>query len=73
MLPKHECVNSEIIRRLEVDLAVAQSDIKGVKDDIKDVKDDVKAIKNEISQQKKWLIGIMATVLIEVGKTFVNK
>ena len=70
---EHKCINIEIIRKLEVDLAVAQSDIKGVKDDIKDVKDDVKEIKADISQQKWWLMGIMAAVIIEVGKTFLSK
>lgn len=38
----HVCDKEDKIRKLEVDLAVAQSDIKNVKDDIKDVKQDMK-------------------------------
>lgn len=72
-MPEHKCINTEVIRKLEVDLAVAQSDIKGVKDDIKDVKSDVKDIKADISKQRWWLMGIMATLLIEAGKNFINK
>jgi hypothetical protein len=69
----HECINTEIIRKLEVDLAVAQSDIKAVKDDIKNVKDDIRDVKQDISQQKWWLMGIMAAVIIELVKSFVGK
>jgi len=51
-MPEHRCINAEIIRKLEVELAVAQSDITKVKSDITD-------IKNSIAKFNWWFISIL--------------
>lgn len=55
-MPEHKCINAEIIRKLEVELAVAQSDITKVKADITD-------IKNSISKFNWWFITILASII----------
>ena len=68
----HECTQGATIRQLEVDLAVAKSDISTVKNDISDMKDDVKDVKNSINSQKWWLIGILGTVVVELGRSLIK-
>lgn len=69
----HECTQSDVIRRMELDIAVAKSDIQKVKDDIKDVKDDMKEIKTSqekisikldkiFNQLTWWIIGLLVTI-----------
>ena len=47
----HECKQEKRLRDMELDVAVAKSDIKNVKDDVRDIKNDTK----EICQSQKTL------------------
>ena len=42
----HECIQCDTIKSLQIDLAVAKSDIQSVKEDVKSIKDDTKTSKN---------------------------
>lgn len=55
-MPEHKCINTDVIRRLEIDLAVAQSDITKVKSDITDIKD-------SITKFNWWFISILASII----------
>ena len=52
----HECTQANVIRNLEINLAVAQSDIVTVKSDINDIKD-------SISKFNWWFISILISVI----------
>jgi hypothetical protein len=57
----HECKYQEIIHKLQLDLAVAQSNIQAVKDDIKAMKEDIKRFNYYI------IGGLASSVLTLVG------
>ena len=53
---QHECAQAETIRKLEVDLAVAKSDIATVKGDITGIRESLK-------QFNWWFIGILVSII----------
>ena len=56
----HECINTEVIRKLEIDLAVAKSDISTVKGDIS-------AIFKMLNKFTWWFIGILVSLIGGMG------
>ena len=52
----HECKQEEKIRKLEIELAVAQSDISTVKNNIT-------GIYSKLNQFTWWLIGILISII----------
>jgi hypothetical protein len=56
----HECKQEAIIRKLEIELAVAQSDISSVKNDIS-------AIFKMLNKFTWWFIGIMVSLIGGMG------
>ena len=53
---QHECSQAQTIRKLEIDLAVAKSDISSVKNDIT-------GIYAKLNQFTWWLIGILVSII----------
>jgi hypothetical protein len=53
---EHDCKQADIIKKLEIDLAVAKSDISYVKSDIGD-------IKASLDKYKWWFMGIIGTII----------
>jgi hypothetical protein len=56
-LPK--CKQADAIKKLQIDVAVAQSNIQ-------DVKDDIREIKNKQGSMNMWLIGIMGSSILSL-------
>lgn len=53
---EHKCNQEDNIRRLEIDLAVAKSDIQNVKGDITD-------IKAKLNQFTWWFLSILVSII----------
>lgn len=53
----------ETVNTMKIDVAVAQSDIKGIKQDISTIKDDTKWLRRTITQA---LIGGLITIVVGV-------
>jgi len=67
-MAEHTCINSEIIHKLDKELAVAQSDIKQVKSDISDIKQSIAKFNWWFITMLATMVGGMATIIMEVSK-----
>jgi hypothetical protein len=54
-----KCKQADAIKKLQIDVAVAQSNIQ-------DVKDDIREIKNKQGSMNMWLIGIMGSSILSL-------
>lgn len=62
----HDCIQCDTIKELQIDLAVAKSDIQSVKADVKSIKDDTRMSKN-------YSIATLITIVCSlVAYIFVN-
>jgi len=71
------CQNEQRLRTMEIELAVAKSDISKVKSDVSDIKEDTKEIKKSIKEANKstndkfikiaWgVISVLVGIIIQI-------
>ena len=67
------CEQSDRIRNMEIDLAVAKSDINNVKNDINDIKSDIKSIDGKFDKVFWFTLSTGIGVIVQIIFLFLPK
>jgi hypothetical protein len=62
----HDCEQRETIRKMEIDLAVAKSDINNVKNEITDINKNIESIHGKFDRMLWFILATLAATLGQI-------